>query len=373
MKPRLKHVADHAGVSQATVSRVLNGKPGVAEETRQAVERAIAQLGYEHGRLRQARRTGLVGLIVPELDNPVFPRFAQAIESRLASEDLTTLLCTSTPAGMGESEYLDVLLDHQVTGIVIISGHHVDLSADDDAYRRLGQLGIPLVLVNGRDAELPVAAVTVDHREVTKLAVAHLASLGHERIGLALGPRRYLTADHLLEGYRTGLEIAGLPYRDELVEDTLYGIEGGHACGGRLLQRGATAVTCASDRMALGVIRAARELGLEVPDDISVIGFDDAGPNAFVDPPLTSVQQPFEAMAAAIVQLLTDQIAGWASTTELTFRPQLVVRGSTATAVPNPYPVEDGSVADEAATDEAATDDQQPSAAPSARGSVATA
>lgn len=334
MKPRLKHVADHAGVSEATVSRVLNNKPGVATETRQSVERAIAALGYEHGRLRQARRTGLVGLIVPELDNPVFPRFAQAIESRLASEGLTTLLCTSTPAGMGEREYLEVLLDHQVTGVVIVSGHHVDLSADDDAYLRLRRLGVPLVVVNGRDPDLPVAAVTVDHREVTKLGIAHLSSLGHERIGLSLGPRRYLTADHMLEGYRTGLEAAGLPYDPELVRDTVYGIEGGHAAGRELLALGSTAVACASDRMALGVIRAVREQNLEVPDDVSVIGFDDAGPNAFVDPPLTSVQQPFDAMAKSVVQLLTDQISGWDSTTELTFRPQLVVRGSTAVARP---------------------------------------
>lgn len=330
MKPRLKHVADHAGVSEATVSRVINGKPGVAEETRRAVERAIAQLGYEHGRLRHTRRTGLVGLIVPELDNPVFPRFAQAIESRLAGEGLTTLLCTSTPAGMGEREYLEVLLDHQVTGVIVVSGHHVDLTADDAEYRRLRRDGVPLVLVNGRAADLEVPAVTVDHREVTKLAVSHLASLGHERIGLALGPRRYLTADHMLDGYRAGLEGAGLPFDPALVRDTVYGIEGGHAAGGELLEVGATAVSCASDRMALGVIRAVREAGLEVPDDISVVGFDDAGPNAFVDPPLTSVQQPFEAMAASIVQLLTDQINGWDTATELTFRPQLVVRGSTA-------------------------------------------
>jgi LacI family transcriptional regulator, repressor for deo operon, udp, cdd, tsx, nupC, and nupG len=318
-------------VSQATVSRVLNGKPGVADETRRAVERAIVQLGYEHGRLRPARRTGLVGLIVPELDNPVFPRFAQSIESRLASEGLTTLLCTSTPAGMGESEYLDVLLDHAVTGVVVISGHHVDDSADDADYLRLKGLGIPLVLVNGRREDLAVAGVTVDHAEATKLAVAHLASLGHDRIGLALGPRRYLTSAHLLDGYRAGLERAGLPFDPELVVESVYGIEGGHASGGQLLRRGASAITCASDRMALGVIRAAREIGLEVPDDVSVVGFDDAGPNAFVDPPLTSVQQPIEAMAAAVVQLLTDQINGWATTTELSFRPQLVVRGSTGT------------------------------------------
>lgn len=331
MKPRLKHVADHAGVSTATVSRVLNDKPGVAEPTRRAVLQAMAQLGYEHGRLRPARRTGLVGLIVPELDNPVFPRFAQAIESRLAREGLTTVLCTSTPSGMGETDYLDVLQDHAVTGIVLISGEHADTTVDHTRYHDLRDHGLPLVLVNGRDDDLTdIAAVSVDHAEVTRLAVAHLASLGHTRIGLALGPSRYVTAGRLKLGYLDGLERAHLPADPTLMTDTIYGIEGGHAAGVTLLPHDVTAVVCASDRMALGVIRAARERGLDVPFDLSVVGFDDAGPNAYYDPPLTSVQQPFDRMADAVVQLLTAQANDPdAATAELTFRPELVVRGST--------------------------------------------
>ena len=347
VKPRLKHVADHAGVSQATVSRVLNDRPGVAEATRRSVLQAMAQLGYEHGRLRPARRTGLVGLIVPELDNPVFPRFAQAIESGLAREGLTTVLCTSTPSGMGEADYLDVLIDHTVTGIVLVSGEHADTNADHRRYHDLRDAGVPLVLVNGCVASLDgFAAVSVDHAEVTRLAVAHLASLGHRRIGLALGPGRYVTATRLRLGYLDGLARAGLELDPALVAETIYGIEGGHAAGAELLPAGATAVVCASDRMALGVIRAVRERGLTVPGDDSVIGFDDAGPNAFMDPPLTSVQQPFESMASAVVQLLTAQIGdATASTPELTFRPELVVRGSSGTV---PLPDE---VAEDAAED----------------------
>ncbi|MFO7960293.1 MAG: LacI family DNA-binding transcriptional regulator [Nitriliruptoraceae bacterium] len=334
MKPRLKHVADHAGVSQATVSRVLNDRPGVADATRRSVLQAMAQLGYEHGRLRTSQRTGLVGLIVPELDNPVFPRFAQAVESRLAREGFTTVLCTSTPSGMGEADYLDVLQAHAVTGMVLISGEHSDTSADHQRYHALRASGMPLVLVNGRDEDLgDIAAVTVDHAEVTRLAVAHLVSLGHTRIGLALGPGRYVTAARLQLGYLDGLERAGVPVDATLITDTIYGIEGGHAAGAVLLPLGVTAVVCASDRMALGVVRAVTERGLKVPGDVSVIGFDDAGPNAFFDPPLTSVQQPFEAMSSAVVQLLTAQISdAEAAAPELTFRPELVVRASTGAA-----------------------------------------
>ncbi len=352
MKPRLKHVADHAGVSQATVSRVLNDRPGVAEPTRLAVLQALSQLGYEHGRLRPARRTGLVGLIVPELDNPVFPRFAQALESRLAREGLTTVLCTSTPAGMGEADYLEVLQDHAVTGIVLISGEHADTTADHQRYHDLRAGGLPLVLVNGRDEDLgDIAAVTVDHAEVTRLAVAHLASLGHRRIGLALGPSRYVTAARLRLGYLDGMARAGLVVDPALMTDTIYGIEGGHAAGAALLPLGVTAVVCASDRMALGVIRAAREQGLEVPADLSVMGFDDAGPNNFMDPPLTSVQQPFESMGSAIVQLLTAQITdAGAATPELTFRPELVVRSSTGPAAETAAPSETDTGTDDVTT-----------------------
>jgi LacI family transcriptional regulator, repressor for deo operon, udp, cdd, tsx, nupC, and nupG len=360
MKPRLKHVAELAGVSQATVSRVLNGRSGVAEETRREVLRALTQLGYEPVGLARSRKRGLVGLIVPELDNPVFPRFAQAIESRLANEGLTTVLCTSTPAGMGEPDYLDVLLDHGVAGVVFVSGMHTDTTADHGRYHDLQARGVATVIVNGRPDDLSeVPAVSVDHVSATHQAVTHLVSLGHRRVGLALGPRRYIHCQELLAGYLTGLATAGIPDDEALVSDTLYGIEGGHSAGMRLFRDGATGVVCASDRMALGVIRAAREAGLAVPSQASVVGFYDAGPNAYVDPALTSVQQPFEAMAAAVVQLLTSQFTDDGHPApELRFRPELVVRASTA-----PAPVASSLTSP-------TSHHQSPTAAPSQRGSV---
>jgi DNA-binding LacI/PurR family transcriptional regulator len=335
VKPRLRHVADLAGVSQATVSRVLNGKPGVAETTRREVLRALQQLGYEPVGTGNTRRTGLVGLIVPELDNPVFPRFAQAIESLLANEGLTTVLCTSTPAGMREADYVDVLLDHAVNGIVIISGEHADSTADHGRYLDLSARGLPTVLVNGSRPGLGLATVTVDHVVAARKAVGHLAALGHTRIGLAVGPRRYVPTTAFVEGYEQSMRELGADIDRELISETLYGIEGGHAAGVRLLAAGATGVVCASDRMALGVMRAVREAGRSVPADVSVVGFDDAGTNAWVDPPLTSVQQPFERMASVIVRTLINGIEATAPTPEVAdfkFAPELVVRASTGIA-----------------------------------------
>jgi len=333
VKPRLKHVAELAGVSQATVSRVLNGKPGVAEETRREVLQALGQMGYEPVGTAQTRRRGLVGLIVPELDNPVFPRFAQEIESLLAREGLTTVLCTSTPAGMREADYLDVLLDHAVNGIVLISGEHADHLADHRRYRDLAARNVPTVLVNGTVPDLGVSTVSIDHERAAAKAVTHLVTLGHERIGLAIGPRRYVPTDELLAGFASAMTEAGLTPRDDLISETLYGIEGGHAAALDLLTEGATGIVCASDRMALGAMRAVAESDLRVPEDVSVIGFDDAGPNAFFHPPLTSVQQPFESMCRAIVRLLqraTDDPTG--EPADLRFVPELIVRASTSAA-----------------------------------------
>ena len=149
MRARLSDIAQQAEVSEATVSRVLNDRPGVSPETRQAVLTALDVLGYERPATLRKRSAGLVGLVVPELDNPIFPAFAQVIESTLAQQGYTPVLCTQTPGGVTEDEYVEMLLDRQVAGIVFVSGLHADTTADPDRYRRLLARPLPIVLVNG--------------------------------------------------------------------------------------------------------------------------------------------------------------------------------------------------------------------------------
>ena len=149
VRTRLSDLAAQAGVSTATVSRVLNGKPGVASETRQAVLAALDVLGYERPSTLRTRSAGLVGLVVPELTNPVFPAFAQTIESLLSEHGYTPLLCTQSPGGTTEDDYVDMLMDHAVDGIVFVSGLHADTQASHERYERLRSRGIPIVLVNG--------------------------------------------------------------------------------------------------------------------------------------------------------------------------------------------------------------------------------
>ncbi|MEU3552764.1 LacI family DNA-binding transcriptional regulator [Streptomyces fragilis] len=336
MTARLADIAAQAGVSEATVSRVLNGKPGVAAATRQAVLAALDVLGYERPvRLRQ-RSEGLVGLITPELENPIFPALAQVIGQALTRQGYTPVLATQTPGGSTEDELTEMLVDRGVDGIIFVSGLHADTSADMGRYERLRAQGVPFVLVDGFSPQVRAPFISPDDRAAMSLAVTHLASLGHHRIGLALGPQRFVPVQRKIEGFTSAMrERLGLSEAEtaSLVEHSLYTLEGGQAAATALIDRGCTAVVCASDMMALGAIRAARGLGLEVPVDISVVGFDDSPLIAFTDPPLTTVRKPVPAMGQAAVRTLLEEIAGTpAPQSEFVFMPELVVRGSTASA-----------------------------------------
>ncbi|NEB75735.1 LacI family transcriptional regulator [Streptomyces sp. SID14478] len=337
MTARLADIAAQAGVSEATVSRVLNGKAGVAAATRQSVLAALDVLGYERPvRLRRSS-AGLVGLITPELENPIFPALAQVVVQALTRQGFTPVLATQTPGGSTEDELTEMLVDRGVSGIIYVSGLHADTTADTRRYERLRGQGVPFVLVDGFSPAVAAPFISPDDRAAARLAVTHLVSLGHTRIGLALGPRRFVPVQRKIEGFvRTMAELLTLPAEDverDLVQHSLYTLEGGQAAASALLDRGCTAVICASDMMALGAIRAVRERDMDVPKDVSVVGFDDSPLIAFTDPPLTTIRKPVHAMGQAAVHTLLEEVAGTpAPHSEFVFLPELVVRGSTASS-----------------------------------------
>lgn len=334
-RARLADIAEQAGVSEATVSRVLNDRPGVSAATRQQVLTALDVLGYERP-LRLRGRPGLVGLVVPELDNPIFPAFAQVMETQLAQHGYTPVLCTQTPGGVSEDEYVELLLDRGVAGIIFVSGMHADATADHDRYRALTDRGLPVVFVNGYAEGVDAPFVSDDDAGAMEQAVAHLASMGHTRIGLAVGPIRFVPVVRKRAAFLSAMErVVGLP-RDEaeaLVSHSLFTVEGGQAAAHHLLGCGVTAIVCGSDLMALGAIRTVRQRGLSVPADVSIVGYDDSRLIAFTDPPLTTVRQAVQEMGMAAVQALVDEINGTpAPRDEFLFRPELVVRSSTGRA-----------------------------------------
>jgi DNA-binding LacI/PurR family transcriptional regulator len=332
MVGRLTDVADKVGVSEATVSRVLNGRPGVSEATRKAVLTALDVLGYERPTKLRGERARLVGLVLPELQNPIFPAFADVVGGSLAQEGLTPVLCTHT-AGMSEADYIELLFEQRVSGVLFAGGLYAGRDGAHDHYQGLVDRKLPTVLVNAGIDELPFPRVSCDDAVAADQAVRHLVSLGHTKIGLILGPADHVPSIRKLDAARRTVASAGLELADDQVERTRHSLEGGQAAATRLLGRGVTGVVCASDPMALGAIRATKRAGLSVPTDFSVVGFDDSAFMSCTEPPLTTVRQPIEAMGRAAVDLLAGLIAGnEVGPDELLFEPELVVRGSTGPA-----------------------------------------
>jgi DNA-binding LacI/PurR family transcriptional regulator len=334
MARNLADVAKQAGVSEATVSRVLNGQPGISDTTRAAVLTALDVIGYERPTNLRVRRARMVGLVVPELQNPIFPALAEVVGGALAQRGFNAVLCTRT-GSMSEAEYVDMLLERQVSGMVFAGGQYAEADAPHDHYLRLLKLRLPVVLVNAAAEHLDFPRVSTDDAVAMEQAYGHLASLGHERIGLIIGPPDHVPSRRKLAAFLATAKAAGRAddVAGDLVERTMFSLEGGHAAATRLIGHGATGIVCASDPLALGAIRAARRAGLSVPADVSVVGYDDSAFMNCTDPPLTTVRQPIEAIGRAAVAMLTGQIEGSpVQAEELFFEPELVARGSTAAA-----------------------------------------
>lgn len=321
---KLSDLAEIAGVSTATVSRVLNDKPGVAEFTRAAVLAALESLGVPG---EAASMEGLIAVIVPELGNPTFAAFANELSLQLAAAGQHMLLCSSGPGGTTEEQYLDTLLGVEVSGVLSVSGSLADQLGSPEHYQRLIAAGVPAVFINAYDPRLEGAFFSCSDAEAVTASVTHLRSLGHTHIGLAVGQQRYQPTQRKIDAFLA----LGLS-RGSIVS-TIFSIEGGQAAGGRLLDAHHTAIVCGSDVMALGVIREARARGLEVPHDLSVVGYDDSPLMAFTDPALTTVRQPVAPMCKAAVEALLSSIAGHESDpTEILFHPDLIIRQSTGPA-----------------------------------------
>jgi DNA-binding LacI/PurR family transcriptional regulator len=309
---RLAEVAQKVGVSEATVSRVLNGKAGVSDSTREAVLTALDVLGYERPTRLRGQRARLIGLVLPELQNPIFPALAEVIGGALAQRGFTPVLCTRTAGGLSEADYVDLLLEQHASGVVFAGGHFAELAAPHEHYELLHERGVPVVLINAAIDGLDFPCVATDDISAASQAFGHLLALGHERIGLVLGPEDHMPSRRKLEGFRADAERAGLSLAP--VEHALFSLEGGQAATTRILRQGVT-----------------------VPGDVSVVGYDDSGWLNCTDPPLTTVRQPIESMGKAAVALLVNQMETVVPhPEELLFEPELVVRGSTGPATVRP-------------------------------------
>jgi DNA-binding LacI/PurR family transcriptional regulator len=318
----LAAVAELAGVSEATVSRVLNRKYGVSATTREAVEAALRKIGYA-----RPLRGELVVLLVPNLLDAIFASMCESIETEIAPYGLRAVVCPGTAQ---ERDYVESLLDSGVAAVVFLSSSNTTRHSDPIARELLVSRGIPFIGVNGGFPDTPTAVFSTDDWRAAEIAVSHLYDLGHRRIGMCAGPVGNTPADRRVEGFVQAMDRRELPNSDDFVVRQYFGIEGGRHAADELLQLGVSAIVASSDDMALGAIRAIQRKGLKVPGDISVIGYNDSYMLDFTDPPLTTVRQPVDRIAEnttrAILALLANREL---PLSEVLIEPEIRLRGST--------------------------------------------
>jgi DNA-binding LacI/PurR family transcriptional regulator len=325
-KVGISDVAARAGVSEATVSRVINRRGVVAMATRRVVEEAIRELGYERGAQSQ-----LIVVLSPGLAQPFFGRLCELIEAALASQGFRAIVGSTTVGGLQEIDFISSTMDLGIAGAVFASASNTLVGADPTVYQLLQERKIPVVSVNGVIEGVPAPSFSTNDAVAAEFAVEHLWALGHRDIGIIVGPVGNRPSDRRLAGFIESMTSRGATDPQRLVVHQVYSVEGGMSAAETLLDRGVTAIVAASDYMALGAIRAARRRGLNVPGDLSVVGYDDSQIMEFVEPPLTTVRQPIERIAQSVATAMVHLVnRAQVPSGELLFDPELIVRASTA-------------------------------------------
>jgi len=321
-------------VSHQTVSRVINGADSVAASTRERVLGVIEELGYVPSPMARgliSNRTHSLGVVADDISDQFFARMVAGAEAEARRRGYYLMIGSVEPDD-DERGYLRLMLERRVEGL-ILARPSAPLSLAHLA--PMQDAGVPLVLVSFGSDGVPGTLVDVDNRGGGYVATRHLVELGHREIATIVGPRDWPSSAARLDGYRDALRGAGLAEDPALVEYAAdWGPESGRAAAARLLARGAgfTALFAHSDLTAVGAIRQLRLAGLRVPEDVSIVGFDDLPVAAFVDPPLTTVHQPMEEVGALAAALVLDQLAdSQAAAEERHLLPaSLVVRQSVA-------------------------------------------
>jgi LacI family transcriptional regulator len=330
----LEEIAKLAGVSRSTVSRVINDQPNVREPVRERVWQVIRETGYQpHAAARSlvTRRTRIVGVIIPEavatlFTDPFFPHLLCGVTQTCNSQGYQLMLSLfSGPAGP-EEMYRRVVGGGHLDGVVVASTR-----VDDPLIGRLVDDRVPFVMV-GRHPDERVRYVDIDNVAAARMAVDHLARLGHRRIGTITGPLDMISGADRLEGYRQAMEAHRLPVDDALIAEGDFTEASGMVAARRLLSLPVTAIFAANDIMAVGALKVIRETDLQVPADVALVGFDDIPIAAALQPALTTVRQPIEQMgsmaAGLLLSLLQSPPEGRPPAQKLILPAKLVVRES---------------------------------------------
>lgn len=342
---KLRDIADATGLSLAAVSLALNGRTGVSDGTRERVRAAAAELGYVRRGARQPRQArGFIGFVIEQLPFPVFSdifygEVVQGIDQEAHELGFSTgfTVVEGDQPAEAQAKVRQMLLGNRVRGLIVIGGSNLI----DELVRDLARQAAPLVLLDNYLYDLPLDGIEMDHTIGGYLATRHLIDLGHREIGFIAGPTKYRTLSDRADGYRRALLEAGIALDPELMVAACAGPgdkKGYHEMRELLARRRPSAVFAVSDKSAFGAIDAIREAGLRIPEDISLVGFDDVHESSLLNPPLTTIAVPKRQMGRLAVRLLADRIepagagvSAFVKPTKLVVPVSLVVRGSTRT------------------------------------------
>ncbi len=331
----IKDVALRAGVSVTTVSHVVNDTRHVSAKGRERVELAIRELGYvpnAMARSLKSNTTSTLGMLIPNSSNPYFAEIVRIVEDRCFGAGYTLVLCNTDDEPHRQSVYLQVLAERRIDGLIVVS-----TGDDDSLVTQLRGLCMPTVLVDREIADPVCDLVETAHMQGGLLAVRHLLSLGHKRIACIGGPVGVMPSEQRIEGWRMALAEAGatpdIANADSLLWRGGFTSQGGYEAMHAILrtEQAPSAVFVCNDLMAIGALRAAHESGVRVPDDLSIVGFDDIELSAYTSPALTTVAQPKERIGALAVDMLLERVGGKRrDARKVVLQPELRVRASTA-------------------------------------------
>lgn len=324
-------IAKHVGVSAGTVSRALSRPEKVLPATRKRIEQAAAALGYVPNtvaRTLKTQRSSKILVTVPDIANPFFAQILQGAEEAAQAADYAVLLGDTQHQPDREERYAQMLPRNEADGLIVL-GHRLPPTAQEI----VRQLGANAPVVNGSefDPALGIPSVHIDNAAAARTAMEHLYGLGHERIAVIGGPPDNPLHQQRLEGTRIAARARGRLRQLTIVPGD-FSVESGYAAAKRLFGQAAapTAAFCFSDQMALGMLAACRDLSIRVPEDFSIVGFDDLASSRYLNPPLTTISQPMREIGMRAVKLLLAIIEGVDVPHQQTLEFSLMLRGSTA-------------------------------------------
>jgi LacI family transcriptional regulator len=326
----ISDVAKLAGVSTMTVSRVINNSGYISQETRERVERAIVKLGYVPNALARSLRfkqTKTIALILTDITNPFFTTVARGVEDTASEQGFSVMFCNTDESQSEETEHLYVLLQKQIDGVLLVPA-----SESAESVSLLQERGTPVVVLDRRVPGARVDAVRGDSEQGAYQLIRHLLDLGHTHVAVLSGPPTVSTAADRVAGYYRAMAEAGLDAHAAQVCYGHYTQESGYQMAQQALAATPrpTALFAANNFIAIGAFRALREVGLSVPDDLSVVAFDDLPPAMVIDPFLTVAGQPAYEMGQRAAELLFARLAGEAQAEpqEIVLPTQMIIRRS---------------------------------------------